>query len=181
MLIKRKIVADETKNERKKTTILHVFYAIVFLILVILAISISFYAFTNCYPWYTYYNTDSWGNQCLSFSHRIITVPGVNGSGKIIQENNYVWPLNFYTRFGNCFPNKTTIITQDLVKICVKTCPNKIFEYNRYNNCQVILEENDYNGNEYTYAANKCKDLELEEKSCSESVIADRLNGNTIK
>ena len=127
-----------------------------FLFCLLFVLIFSIYAFPTCSPWRSFYGSDSWGNICSSLYQTTNVVSGVTGSGKIIFGKDKVWALNFYTTSTQCLDKS---FSENLVKICVESCPTINLEVNPYSGCMTILDENDYGGNEYAYAHKKCQML----------------------
>ena len=148
---------------------------VLFLLSLIWALSFSIYVFPNCSPWHSYYGTDSWGNICSSLSHSHDPIPNVTGSGRAMFGKDFVWALNFFATSTECLANQT-MASDDFVKICVASCPNAFTETNAYNNCLTILQENDYESQEFVYAQTKCQSLH-KFTECSRRSVTEA-NGN---
>ena len=139
---------------------------LLFGICLITALVFSFYSFPNCSPWFSYYGIDSWGNICSSLYQYANVVPGVRGSGQSMFGKDKVWALNFLTKSKSCVENQT-LTAENLVKICVSSCPAVHNEENVFDNCMRILQENDYGGEEFAYAHSKCQLLNESHSRCS--------------
>ncbi|CAK8678270.1 unnamed protein product [Clavelina lepadiformis] len=159
---------DSYDRPERRTELINLPWLVAFLLPVIFVAAFSGYAFQSCFPSRFYLGIDSWGNICGAGSEVRTYVAGVNGSGKVMSEQPYLWLVGInqmnaadgeivYCDPVVGVPSASNIST---ISVCVKTCPTiGLNDSSLHEDCKAVLHESSYDRLTFSVAYEKCQQL----------------------